>query len=103
MTTIRGSLTGLLKAATAAGFGALLLLFTGPAAWARVVPDPYGRPPVPTGVNPAPASGGSGGSGTSVWQIVLPAASALVAIALTLLVIRLVTARRSAAAHTATS
>jgi hypothetical protein len=103
MTTIRGSLKGLLKAATTLGFGALLLLFTGPAASARVVPDPYGPPPVPTGVNPAPASGGSGGSGASGWQIALPAVSALVAIALTLLVIRLVIARRSAAGHTATS
>jgi hypothetical protein len=96
MTTIRG----MLKTATALGFGALLLLFTGPAASARVVPDPYGPPPVPTRVNPASATGGSG---SSVWQIVWPAVSAFVAIALTVLVIRLMTARRSAAGHTATS
>lgn len=99
MSTIRA----LLKAVTTAGCAAVLLLVGGAAAWARVLPpDPAGAPSATNGSNPAPAASGTS-SRTSVWEIALPVASALVAIALTMLLTRVMTAHRNAGRRAATT
>jgi hypothetical protein len=81
---------------------ATLLLVGGTAASARVLPpDPPGAPAATTGGNLAPATPGT--SGTSVWEIALPVAGVVVAIALTILLIRVVNAHRSAGRRAATT
>lgn len=105
MTKIRA----LLGAAATVVSATLLLLVGGTAAWAMPEPEPgapgtgagtgAGAGFVPAG-DPGPASTG----GTSVWEIVLPAAgAALLAVGVTLLVTHLVAARRAASRRPATT